>query len=126
MAIFGLLACLIAIFILYKKLWFVCTGKVVAGEIIGHEYGARGVYGFRGYNYRIRFEYKNEIYIAKSLESTVTTSGSIPKRGLGEGCLVYFNPKSPKLVSVKGRNGVIWLAVFLLLCGLLIVLFSIF
>lgn len=72
------------------------TGKPVEGEIVGYVRGAKGAYGFVGYNYRIRLEYKGEVYYVTALEGVTTMSENIPKKNLGMYCCVYFNPKAPK------------------------------
>src|SRR5690625_1224614 len=125
MGFVGLFLCIVAIYLLYLKMKFKFTGTVVEGEIVGYDYGARGTYGFRGYNYRIRLKYQNEIYIVSSIESVVTI-GNTPTKNIGQLCKVYFNPQSPKRVSIKGKNGIIWIAFITLFSGLLAVLASIY
>lgn len=96
------------------------TGKPVEGEIVGYVRGAKGAYGFVGYNYRIRLEYKGEVYYVTALEGVTTMSENIPKKNLGMYCCVYFNPKAPKkTVAITGFHRVEWLATLLLLIGLL-------
>jgi|SRR5699024_9093699 len=121
MAFFGLLLCGVAAYILYRKMSFVLKGKVINGELVGFKRGAKGWYGMQGFNYRIRIEYEGEIYIATSLESVVSSGGypSEPMRGYFK---VYFKPSSPKYVSIKGKTGIIWLALFVFVIGLFMVI----
>lgn len=96
------------------------TGRPVEGEVVGYVRGAKGAYGFVGYNYRIRLEYKGEVYYVTAMEGVTTMSENIPKKNLGMYCYVYFNPKAPKkTVAIKGFHRVEWLATLLLLIGLL-------
>lgn len=117
----GIFLCCISIFIFSNKLWFMFTGKIVEGEIVGHTFGAKSTYGFRGYNYRIRIEYQGEVYMVKSLESVVTSKMNMPQKGIGKSCEVYFNPRSSKRVSIKGYNGLMWIASIPLVMGVFIV-----
>ncbi|GIN56366.1 hypothetical protein J8TS2_06850 [Lederbergia ruris] len=120
MIFIGLFFIFIAGLLIFIKLKCMITGKPVEGEIVGYVRGAKGAYGFVGYNYRIRLEYKGEVYYVTALEGVTTMSENIPKKNLGMYCCVYFNPKAPKkTVAIKGFHRVEWLATLLLLIGLL-------
>lgn len=121
MGFVGLMLCAFTLYILYRKMSFVLKGKVINGELVGFSRGAKGLYGMQGFNYRIRVEYEGEIYIATSLENVVSRRGypSEPMRGYFE---VYFKPTTPKYVSIKGKNGIIWLAFLVFLMGIILLI----
>lgn len=121
MAFFGLLLCGVAIYILYRKISFVLKGQVINGELVGFKRSTKGFYGMEGFNYRIRIDYEGEMYIATSLESVISSTGypSEPMRGYFK---VYFKPSSPKYVSIKGKTGVIWLALFVFVVGVIMLI----
>ncbi|HLQ98501.1 MAG TPA: DUF3592 domain-containing protein [Candidatus Dormibacteraeota bacterium] len=117
----GLLLCIVTLYILYSKISFIVKGEVVEGKVVGYDYASKGLYGIRGYNYRIRIEYEENVYIAKSLESVVT-SGGYPTKDIGNYYKVYFNPAFPKRVSIKGKTGIMWLTFFVFIVGLIVFL----
>lgn len=121
MAFVGLFLCAVALYILYRKISFVIKGQVINGELVGFKRGAKGTYGMQGFNYRIRIEYEGEVYITTSLESVVS-SGGYPSEPMRGNVKVYFKPKSPKYVSIKGKVGIIWLAFFVFLIGLMLLI----
>ncbi|GIO23503.1 DUF3592 domain-containing protein [Oceanobacillus sp. J11TS1] len=122
MIFIGLLFCIIAIIITILKLKIILTGEVVEGKIVGYVRGAKGTYGMVGYNYRILLEYNDEIYYVTSMDGLTTSNGVVPNKNLGRYYKVYFNPGSPdKRVALKGVHKTEWLAFFLFLAGVLII-----
>src|SRR5699024_8276221 len=101
MIFIGIMLCLLSIFVIAIRLWFIVTGEVVEGQIVGHTYGARSLYGAQGYNYRIALTYQGETYQVTSVDSVVTFGDGVPKKNLGLYVNVYFKPKS-KRVAIKG------------------------
>lgn len=97
----------------------VFSAKLVDGEIVGYALGSRSLYGITAYNYRVRLEYEGEIYYAKAMQSKTIFGNVIPRKEIGRYCLVYFNPKNPRLVSMKGYYGLDIAAWFFLILGLL-------
>ncbi|GIN70044.1 hypothetical protein J14TS2_05190 [Bacillus sp. J14TS2] len=123
MLFIGLFFIFIAGLLIFLKLKCMITGRPVEGEIVGYVRGAKGAYGFVGYSYRIRLEYKEEVYYVTAMEGVTTNSENIPKKNLGMACCVYFNPKAPKkTVAIKGFHRTEWLTALLLLIGLLSIL----
>ncbi|MCK0471650.1 DUF3592 domain-containing protein [Halalkalibacter sp. APA_J-10(15)] len=126
MIFIGFILCMISSILIFLKLKYVLTGKLVEGEVIGYVRGAKGLYGFEGYNYRIRLEYKGRQYDVTSMEGITVTVGTIPKKNLGMQCLVYFNPKSEKgKVVLKGFYQLDWIAVLLFILGALSIIIEI-
>lgn len=121
----GVVCCLLAAFIFGMRVWYFFTGKVVAGEIVGYASGAKGLYHIMASNYRIRIVYENEIYMVTSIESVIHSSGTIPNKDLWKECAVYFNPKHPKRVSIKGYHTLEWLALYIFMLGFLVIWFSV-
>ncbi|MFD2045220.1 DUF3592 domain-containing protein [Ornithinibacillus salinisoli] len=118
MIFIGLFFCVIALILIFIKVWCMVTGKLVEGSIVGYVRGSKGLYGFVGYNYRIRLEYNGEIYYSTSIDGVTVTNGTIPKKNLGAKSFVYFNPKSPKSrVALKGVHRLEWMAFLLLVIG---------
>ena len=69
MKLIGLIFCILSVILIYKKLKFIIYGKSAIGTIIGFDSGVSGTRGFYSYPYLVKFEYNNQVYIAKSLES---------------------------------------------------------
>lgn len=120
MIFIGLFFCVIACALIFIRLMYRWTGTLVEGTIVGYARGAKGLYGFVGYNYRIRLEYDGELHYVTSVESVTVTDGTIPQKNLGLQCMVYFNPKSrAKRVALKDSHQVQWMALGLLITGVL-------
>ena len=104
MALFfaGLFLIVVAVLVLIIKYYFVFTGERVQGEIIGLEKGARSTMNRVGYNYMIRFTYQDKQYVARAIQSKIGTTNRRPKIPKNTYCIIYFNPKSPKVVSMTG------------------------
>jgi len=121
----GVVCCLLVTFIFGMRVWYFFTGQVVAGEIVGYASGAKGLYNIMASNYRIRIVYENEIFMVTSIESVIHSSGTIPNRDLWKECAVYFNPKYPKRVSIKGYHTLEWMALYIFILGCLVIWFSV-
>lgn len=117
----GFFLCVSALIVFFIRLRLILTGKLLKAEIVGYARGAKGIRGFVGYNYRIRLEYNEEIHFARSLESVVVFDGMIPQKNLGLSCQVYYNPKSPKWVAIKGFHRLEWLALAMFILGSLVI-----
>lgn len=92
---------------------------LLEGEIIGFTPPVRGQYGNYTYGYRIKIEYKGETYHSKALQGKTKIGKTYPSEMIGRKCQVYFNPKSPKLVSMKGFHGLHIALLFIFILGLL-------
>lgn len=106
---------LLAILILAIKYFYVFTGEKLKGEIIGFRKGASSTMNFVGYNYVIRFAYKDDFYTAKAIQSKQNNLNRYPKMPKDRDCMIYFNPKHPKTVSMAGRYGIELISVGIIL-----------
>lgn len=118
--------CLVSIIVISIRLWFMVTGEVVEGQIVGYVSGGRvPPYGIKGHNYRIRLTYQDEMYYVTSIDSVVTSVWAIPKKNLGLYVDVYFNPKSPKRVAIKRFHKLEWAAFIMFALGAMVIRLSI-
>src|SRR5699024_4415979 len=69
MVFVGVVICLVSVIIIGFRMWYMATGKVVEGQIVGYVKGARSLYAQQGYNYRICLTYKGETYYVTSVDS---------------------------------------------------------
>lgn len=121
MVFVGVVICLVSVIIIGFRMWYMATGKVVEGQIVGYVKGARSLYAQQGYNYRICLTYKGETYYVTSVDSFTTSAWVIPRKNLDRYVDVYFNPKSPKRVVIKSFHTLEWIAFGLFAFGALII-----
>lgn len=123
MIFISLLLCLVAIYILALRYRIKWQGELLEGEIVSVVKGNRGLYGIRGYNYRVRFEFDEQLFYRTTLENVISFGGE-PKIRVSKYCRVYFNPKYPNRVTLKGFHQVELLSYGLLVFGLFGMFFS--
>ncbi|NGP46045.1 DUF3592 domain-containing protein [Bacillaceae bacterium SIJ1] len=115
-----MLFCLLGIFIFLFRFWFIVTGKLVEGRIVGYSRGTNDDrHFFTAHRFRICLQYEEQWYYVDSLESTTVPNGAIPKEAIGRYVKVYFNPHTPKRVAIKGMHRLTWISVIMFLFGLL-------
>ena len=71
MKFIGVIFCILSILLTYKKLTLIVFGKSAIGSIVGFDGMVKGTKGVAAYPYLVKFEYNNQIYIGKSLESAL-------------------------------------------------------
>lgn len=119
MIILGIILCIISIFILYKRLALIIFGKSANGYIIGYGNSTKGIRGIEAYNYKVRYEYKDNEYTANSLESVSVSNGSIPNKNLDSNVTIYFKENKLDVVTIKEFKGTTIIGVVVLLLGIL-------
>lgn len=122
MLILGIFLCVIALFVLYKRLSLIFFGRETQGYIVGYGEAVRGTNGFETYSYKIRYEYSGREYFAYSLESASVPRGSIPDKNINRRVTVFFRPDKPEVVTVKEFKGSTIIGFIFLLLGILSVI----
>lgn len=119
MKILGIFLCIIAIFLLYKRLSLILFGQCTKGIIIGYGNPTKGYKGIEAYPYQVQYTYHQQVYIAYSLESVSTAYGDYPNQHLQKEVTLYFNEKKPEVVTIKEFNATSIMAILLFILGLI-------
>lgn len=114
--ILGIFLCVVAAFLLYKRLKMIVFGKSAVGEIIGYANPTHGTHGRKAYPYKIKYEYDNQEYIACSIENTTVSGKNIPNKNLNRQVTVCFMADNPNVVTIKdfSSTDIMCLSLFLL------------
>lgn len=91
--------------VLYSKYRLIINGHKLKGEIVGFMKPTNSAMKFAGYHYIVRFKYGGELLAAKSIQSKMGTLNAPPKNKKGKKCTIYFNPKYPEQVAIRGTYG---------------------
>lgn len=119
MVILGIFFCIIAIFIIYKRLNYILFGKSARGVIIGYGNSFKSYKGIEAYPYKVKYEYDNKEYVAYSLESVTVSYGNIPNQNLQREVTIYFKKNKPDVVTINELNGTLIIGIILLILGVL-------
>lgn len=118
MALAGIILIIIAFVIISLRARLAIFGETAAGTIIGYGSSVRGTKGAVSYNYKVKYEYNGKEYIAQALESTAVFTNNVPTKNLHREVTVRFDPKKPKIVSIKEFNGITIIGFGILAFGL--------
>lgn len=120
MKLIGLIFCILSVVLIYKKFKFIIYGKSAIGTIIGFDSGVSGTRGFYSYPYLVKFEYNNQIYIAKSLESALGNYNDVfSEKNCYRKITVFFNENNPEIVTIKEFKGIYVISFGMFLLGIL-------
>lgn len=122
MTVFGLLLCVAAVSLLYRRyslLWF---GKRTEGIIIGYGSRTDGRRGIQTYPYKIQYTVGAKTYIAQALESVTVSHGTVPNKNLHKTVTVCFRENQPNTVTVKEFHDISVIGILLFLLGIFAVL----
>lgn len=119
MTIFGILLCVISIFVIYKRLVLYFFGKCAKGIIIGYGNPIKSYKGIESYPYKVKYKYNNREYIGYSLESITTSCGNFPNKNLQRKITIYFKKDKPEIVTIKEFNGTLIIGIIFLILGII-------
>lgn len=117
----GIVICLLAVFILYKRLSFLIFGKKAEGHIIGYCNRVSGMKGIDTYNYKIEYEYDNEKHCAVSVESVQVSRNDIPRNNIYTPVTVFFKKNKPETVTISDYKQTEILGGIMLLIGIVLI-----
>ena len=116
----GVIFCILSILLTYKKLTLIVFGKSAIGSIVGFDGMVRGTKGVAAYPYLVKFEYNNQIYIAKSLESALGNYNDVfSEKNCYRKITVFFNENNPEIVTIKEFKGIYVISFGMFLLGIL-------
>lgn len=116
----GVILCILSVFLVYKKLALIIFGKSAIGSIIGFDSVVRGTKGGAAYPYLVKFEYNNQVYIAKSLESAPGSyNGPFSEKNCYRKVTVFFKANNPEVVTIKEFKEIYVVSLCMFLLGLL-------
>ena len=120
MKIIGVMFCILSIALVYKKLTFMIYGKSAIGTIIGFGSVVRGTKGFSTYPYLVKFEYNNQEYIAKSIESALGSyNGVFSEKNYYRKVTVFFKEDNLEVVTIKEFKEIYVISSCMFLLGLI-------
>ncbi len=120
----GMMFCILSIALVFKKLKFIMYGKSAIGTIIGFDSGVSGTRGFYSYPYLVKFEYNNQEYIAKSIESTIGSYyGVFSEKNYYRKVTVFFKENNPEVVTIYEFKGIYVISSCMFLLGLIGVIY---
>ncbi|MFT4444675.1 hypothetical protein [Parvimonas sp. G1967] len=124
MKIIGVMFCILSIALVYKKLTFMIYGKSAIGTIIGFGSSVSGTRGFYSYPYLVKFEYNNQVYIAKSIESALGSyNGVFSEINYNKKVNVFFKEDNPEVVTIKEFKDIYVISLCMFLLGLIGVIY---
>lgn len=124
MKLIGIVFCMLSVVLIYKKLKFVIYGKSAIGTIIGFGSSVSGTRGFYSYPYLVKFEYNNQVYIAKSIESTLGSyNGVFSEKNYNKKVNVFFKEDNPEVVTIKEFKDIYVISLCMFLLGLIGVIY---
>lgn len=124
MKLIGLIFCILSVVLIYKKFKFIIYGKSAIGTIIGFDSGVSGTRGFYSYPYLVKFEYNNQEYIAKSIESALGSYyGVFSEKNYYRKVTVFFKENNPELVTIYEFKGIYVISLYMFLFGLIGVIY---
>lgn len=124
MKLIGLIFCILSVVLIYKRLKFIIYGKSAIGTIIGFDSGVSGTRGFYSYPYLVKFEYNNQEYIAKSIESALGSYyGVFSEKNYYRKVTVFFKENNPELVTIYEFKGIYVISLYMFLFGLIGVIY---
>lgn len=124
MKLIGLIFCILSVVLIYKKLKFIIYGKSAIGTIIGFDRGVSGTRGFYSYPYLVKFEYNNQEYIAKSIESTLGSYyGVFSEKNYYRKVTVFFKENNPEVVTIKEFKEIYLISFCMFLLGMIGVIY---
>lgn len=116
--------CILSIVLVFKKLKFVIYGKSAIGTIIGFGSSVSGTRGFYSYPYLVKFEYNNQVYIAKSIESALGSyNGVFSEINYNKKVNVFFKEDNPEVVTIKEFKDIYVISLCMFLLGLIGVIY---
>lgn len=118
---FGIILCVLSIFILYKRIFLIIFGKSAKGTIIGYGNCIKGNRGFDSYNYKVEYEYNNKNIIANSIENVQVARNDIPGNIKNNSVEIYFSEKNLELCTIKDIKTTTKLGLFIFLIGIIII-----
>lgn len=119
MTILGIFLCVVSIYVIYKRLVYILSGKSTKGIIIGYGEPIKGYKGIESYPYKVKYNYDNKEYIAYSLESVTASYNNFPNKNLQREITVYFKKDKPDVVTIKEFNGTLIIGIIFLILGIL-------
>lgn len=122
--ILGMCVCVLAVFILYKRIGFIMFGNKADGRIIGYDNETKNLKGIDTYNYKVEYEYNNKKYVASSLESVRVSRGGIPNKNLNMPVTVCFKKSNMNVVTILEFKQTTILGLFILGIGVLLIIFD--
>lgn len=124
MKFIGIMFCILSVVLIYKKLKFIIYGKSAIGTIIGCDSGVSGTRGFYSYPYLVKFEYNNQEYIAKSIESTLGSYyGVFSEKNYYRKVTVFFKENNPEVVTIKEFKEIYLISFCMFLLGMIDVIY---
>lgn len=120
MKLIGLIFCILSVVLIYKRLKFIIYGKSAIGTIIGFDSGVSGTRGFYSYPYLVKFEYNNQEYIAKSIESALGSYYVVfSEKNYYRKVTVFFKESNPEVVTIYEFKGIYVISLYMFLMGLI-------
>ena len=124
MKLIGMMFCILSIVLVFKKIKFVIYGKSAIGTIIGFGSSVSGTRGFYSYPYLVKFEYNNQVYIAKSIESALGSyNGVFSEINYNKKVNVFFKEDNPEVVTIKEFKDIYVISLCMFLLGLIGVIY---
>ena len=124
MALAGIILIIIALLLISIRARLAIFGETATGTIIGYGSSVRGTKGAVSYNYKVKYEYNGKEYIAQALESTAVFTNNAPTKNLHREVTVRFDPKKPKIVSIKEFSEITVIGFFMLALGIAVILIN--
>lgn len=116
--------CILSVALVYKKLTLMIYGKSAIGTIIGFASVVGVTKGFATYPYLVKFEYNNQVYIAKSIESALGSyNGVFSEINYNKKVIVFFKEDNPEVVTIKEFKDIFVISLCLFLLGLICIIY---
>lgn len=124
MKIIGVMFFILSTALVYKKFILMIYGKSAIGTIIGFGSSVSGTRGFYSYPYLVKFEYNNQVYIAKSIESALGSyNGVFSEINYNKKVNVFFKEDNPEVVTIKEFKDIYVISLCMFLLGLIGVIY---